>query len=44
MAKPKKMPRGIEVYDIWGRYQCWAWRANSPYTSYLFYAEPRGSA
>jgi hypothetical protein len=38
------MPDGIDVFDIFGRYMCWAWKTNSPYTSYLFYADPKGHA
>jgi hypothetical protein len=34
----------FEVWDVFGNFCGWAWKSNSPYTSYLFYVEPKGNA
>lgn len=34
----------FECYDLFGSFVGWAWKRSSPYTSYLFYVEPKGSA
>ncbi len=37
-------PDGVDVFDIWGRFMCWAWKRDNVYTSYLYYADPKGHA
>jgi hypothetical protein len=45
MRKRKSAKTGMyECYDLFGSFVGWAWRRSSPYTSYLFYAEPKGYA
>jgi hypothetical protein len=41
--KKRRDTQWTELWDVFGRFQGWAWKYNSPYTSYLFYVEPKGS-
>ena len=41
MSRRKKKDL-FEIYDLFGQFCGWAWKRNSPYTSYLFYVHPQG--